>query len=78
MLPLLRQVIFGEYGLNRTSWLARSTIDAFGRVYIEHFGALEVRLILARMNAVDRANINARRVFRAYAGLGYYVGHNSS
>jgi hypothetical protein len=78
VLPLLGQVVLCENRLDRASRLARSTIDALDWVNIEHFGALKIRLVLARMNAIDRANVDAGSVFGSDAGLSYYVGHKSS
>jgi hypothetical protein len=78
VLPLLGQVVFGENRLDWTGRLARSTVYAFRRVYIEHFRALEIRFILSRMNAIYRANVHASGVLGADAGLGDYVSHKSS
>src|SRR5262249_41844486 len=76
--PLFGQVVLGEDRLDGTGRLARSTVDALGRVDIEHLGALEIGLILARMNAVDRADVYTSGVLGPDAGLGYYVSHKSS
>src|SRR5262249_9135618 len=78
VLPLLGQIIFSEDRLDGAGRLASSAVDALGWVNVEHFRALEIGFILARMNAINGADVNARGVFGAYAGLGYNVSHKSS
>src|ERR1044071_8951116 len=75
--PLLRQIVFGEDRLHGTGRLARATIDAFIRVNVEQFGSFKLRFILARMNAIDRANVYTCRVLRPYAGFCNNISHLS-
>jgi hypothetical protein len=75
MLPLLGNIVFGEDGLDRARRLASSAINAFIRVYVEHFGRLEIRLVLSRVDAIDRTNIHTGRVLSPYAGLSNNVCH---
>jgi hypothetical protein len=44
---------------------------------IKHLGRRELGFILARMNAIDRADIDARRILRADARFGDDVRHES-
>src|SRR5688572_30197270 len=39
--------------------------------------SLEISLVLARMNAIDRADVNTSRVLRAYTGFSDDVSHKS-
>jgi hypothetical protein len=75
--PLLRGIIFGEDCLDGACRLARATIDALIRVNVEHLGPLESILVLARVDAVYGANVNACRVLRPDAGFCNNVRHLS-
>jgi len=75
MFPLLGGVIFSKDGLDRARRLASAAINAFIRMYVEHFGRLECGLVLARMDAIDRTNIHTSRILRPYAGLSNNVCH---
>jgi hypothetical protein len=75
--PLLWSIIFGEDGLDRACRFARAAIDAFIRVNVEHLCALESILVLARMDAIYGANVNACRVLRSNAGFCNNVCHLS-
>src|SRR6266481_2798084 len=77
-LPLFRQVFQGKNGGYRANRNAGATIDAFRRVDIQLLFAVELRLILARVDAVDRADIHARGVFCANARLCDHVSHSTS
>src|SRR5438128_4953322 len=77
VLPLLRQVVFGEDGLHGAGRLARAAVNAFVRVDIEQLCPLELRLILARMDAVHRTNVYAGRVLGPYAGFRNNISHLS-
>src|SRR6476469_9260551 len=57
---------------------ARAAVDALLRVDVEHRHRRELRLVLARMDAVDRADIDARGVFGADARIGDDEGHDDS
>src|SRR5687768_14539882 len=57
----------GKDRLGRAFGLAHAAIDAFARVDDEH--------VLALIEAVDRANLDAVHIFAADAGIGDDVGH---
>jgi hypothetical protein len=73
--PLFGTIIFREDGLDRTSRLASSAIDALIGVDVEHLGCFEGLFILARMNAIYRANVDTGGVFGPNAGLRYHISH---
>ncbi len=66
--PLLRHGILGKDGGYWTFWLAGATIDALVRV--------DVVLVFTLIDAVNGANLDARRVLGSNAGLGNNVWHN--
>src|SRR5947208_10006314 len=68
-------MVVGEAGIHRAVLVARVAVDALLRVDVEHLDAVVVGLVGGRMDAVDRADLNARIVLRADAGLGDHVGH---
>jgi hypothetical protein len=76
--PLLRQIFQSENGSHRANRNARAAIDAF------HWANVKLRLgfkfgfILARVNAVNRANVHASGVLGSYTGLSNYVRHRDS
>src|SRR5207245_6878203 len=57
---------------------ARAAVDAFRGMDIQLRFALEIRFILARMNAIHGADIHTGGVFCADAGLGNHVSHSRS
>src|SRR5690242_14529959 len=76
--PLLRQIFESKNGGYRTNGDACAAIDAFGGMDVKlRFGG-EFRLILARMDAVHRADIHTSSVFCADARLGDHVSHSRS
>jgi hypothetical protein len=75
MLPLLRQIILGEDGLNRTSRLASSAIDTLVGVDIKHLSSLKIPLVLPRMYAINRANVHTRSILGPNTGFRYYISH---
>src|ERR1700740_2352344 len=76
--PLLRQIFEGKNRGHRTKGNAGAAVDAFEGVDVQlRFGG-EFCLILARMNAIHRANVHARGVFSADAGLGDHISHSGS
>src|SRR4029079_565159 len=78
VLPLVRHFVEREDGFHRARRHAGAAIDALVRLDEEHLGGFEGRLVLARMNAVDRTHVDAGRVLRADAGFRDYVSHRSS
>src|SRR5262245_38918239 len=73
--PLPRCLVEGEDRLNRTGRHTRPTVDALVGMNIKHFGRGKARFVLARMNAVDRADVDAGRILGAYARLADDVCH---
>jgi hypothetical protein len=76
VLPLLGQVFQGKNGGNGTNGHASATIDALDWTYIKLGFALISWFILARVDAIDGANIHASGIFGANARLSYDVGHH--
>lgn len=75
VLPLLGEIVFGEDRLDRASWFASSAVDAFVGMDVEQFRGLELGFVLARMNAIYRADVYASRVLGPYAGFSDNVRH---
>jgi hypothetical protein len=68
MLPFLRQGVVLEDSLNGTNGLAGPTINALYGVDIELTRLTEgFRLVLRRMNAVNRTDIHTGGIFYIYA-----------
>jgi hypothetical protein len=65
--PLLGHIFIAVNRFHRAGGLTRAAIDAFIRIDVQMFNRLEIRLILARVNAIYWANVNARGVFCADA-----------
>src|SRR3954469_8412122 len=76
--PFGRQIILGEDGGHGAFIDAHVAVDAGVGIDVEHFFFLEIRFILLGMNAIDRADHDAGRVFGTDAGLGDDVGHEGS
>src|SRR5882724_6270104 len=76
--PLFRQILQRKNRRHRTHWHARAAVDAFRRIDVQLLLGLEPGLVLARMNAVHRADVHARSVLGADARLGDYVSHSTS
>ena len=68
-LPLSGGLVEGEDRLNGTHRHAGAAVDALVRVDIQHLRLGKPGLILTRVNAVHRADIDTGRIFRADAGL---------
>src|SRR5260370_8018842 len=62
-IPLFRQILEGKNGGHRADRDASSTIDTFGGMDIQLCLTLEIPFILARMNAVPRADIHTNALF---------------
>src|SRR5436853_362423 len=75
VLPLFGRVVLRKDRLHRARWLASSAIDAFIRVDIQHLRGLKICFVLTRVNAVNRTNVNACSILRAYAGFRNYICH---
>src|SRR5206468_11841764 len=57
-------------GGNGTCWHARAAVDALLGVNVQHRRLLELGLVLARVDAIHRADVDAGRVLRADARVG--------
>src|SRR5215470_19034885 len=67
LLPLPRDRLLGEDRGHGTGRLTVSALNADVRIDVEHLRGGEVRLVLARMDAIHRANVDAGRVLRSDA-----------
>ena len=67
--PLFREIFESKNSGHGANRYARATIDAFGWVDVELSLRLESRLILARMDAVHRADVDAGGIFGFNAGV---------
>src|SRR3954468_4066587 len=74
-LPLVGQLVLGEARVDRARLDAGVAVDALLWVNVELLYLVVVRLLGCRMDAVDRAHLDARVVLRADARLGDDVGH---
>src|SRR4051794_38440856 len=75
MLPLLRYQILREDGLDGTGRLARAAVDADLGIDVEHRIFGESSLVFPRVDAVDRADINAGGVLRSDTRFSDHVSH---
>lgn len=67
--PLFGDIFVPEDGFDGAGRLAGSAIDAFIGVDIEHFSGLVFGFILARVDAIDGADIDAGGILGADAGF---------
>src|SRR5579884_1482566 len=74
-LPLRRDRALLEDRADGAGGLAGAAVNALVRIDVEHLDGLEVGLALGRVDAVNRADVHARRVFHADARLGDYIRH---
>src|SRR5581483_9589251 len=77
VLPLGRHVALGINSADRADRLAGAAVDARVRVDVQHRLVVETRLARVRVDAVDRAGLDAGLVLRTDAGLADHVGHRS-
>src|SRR5581483_6615736 len=76
MFPLLGGRRFLENRLHRADRLAGAAVDAFFGIDVELFLFFEfLGLVFSRMDAIDRAHIDAGGVLGVYARLGNDIGH---
>src|SRR5215218_8122057 len=76
--PLVRELVLGEARVDGAGLDARVAVDALLGVDVELLDLVVVGLIRRRVDAVDRADLDARVVLGADAGLCDDVGHISS
>src|SRR5487761_659126 len=74
-LPFLREIVERENRSHGADGNTGSAVNALQRADVKLGLAFIRRLILARMDTIDRAYIHARGVFRSDAGLSNHVGH---
>jgi hypothetical protein len=71
-------VLVPENRFDRTFLDALIAVDTYLRIDIKHLRRCEIRFMLGRMDAVNRADHNARGVFHANAGFGNHISHFAS
>src|SRR3954449_6326510 len=76
--PLVRHLVLGEAGVDRARLDAGVAVDALLRVDVELLDVVVVGLVGRRVDAVDRAHLDARVVLLPDAGLGDDVGHGGN
>src|SRR5581483_4245976 len=76
MLPFFRQVIQGEDSRDRADRHAGTAVDAFHGIDVEHRDIGIIRLVLARMNAINGTHIHACRIFGVDAWFRNNVRHS--
>src|ERR1051325_1284366 len=76
VLPLFRRLVERENRLHRTRRNAGAAVDALVRMDEQLVRTFELGLVLPRMDAVDRADIDTGGVLRADAGFGNDIRHS--
>jgi hypothetical protein len=76
--PLLRQIFQGKDRCHRADRDAGAAVNAFHGTDIQLRLGLECRFIFPRVDAIDRADIDACRVLGSDTGLCDYVRHRDS
>jgi len=75
LFPLLRSCGLFKNSSNGTGRLTGPAIYTLIRIDVKLFSGLKAFLILGRMNAINRADIDARGIFDANTRLSNYIGH---
>src|SRR5437588_4479085 len=75
LLPLVRELVLREAGIDRAGLDAGVAVDALVGVDVEHLDGVVVGLVRGRVDAVDRADLDTRVVLGPDAGLCDYVRH---
>src|SRR5918998_1467860 len=73
--PLLGQLVLGEARVHGAGLDAGIAVDALLGIDEEHLDLVVVGLVGRRMDAVDRADLDAGVVLGSDAGLGDDIGH---
>jgi len=76
--PPIGNIIEGENRGDGAHWHTCSAINALHRIDVELGLRFEIHFVFFRVNAIDRARINARSIFHVDARLGNHVGHEDS
>jgi heme/copper-type cytochrome/quinol oxidase subunit 4 len=69
MLPLLRHIFVAEDRFDRTSWLARATINTLIGIDVEMFDGFKLSFIFAWVDAINRANVHTSGVLGSNTGF---------
>jgi len=78
LLPFFREILEGKDSGNGANRDASATVNAFHGIDVQHGFGLISRLVFARMDAIDRANINTGGILCVDARFGNYVSHSRS
>src|SRR5439155_20801957 len=73
--PLVWRFVERKNRVDRAGRHTRAAVNTLVRMNIEHFGCLERRFVLPRVNAIDRTHVDACRVLRSHARLADDVRH---
>ena len=76
ILPFFRDIFFGEDRLHWADSRARAAIDARGGIDVKLGNTGKIALVLTRMDAIDRADLEAVAGFGIYARLCDNKWHN--
>jgi len=76
--PLFGQIIRWEDRLHRTFVDAQTAVDACVRIDVELLRSVVTSSFLHWMNAINRADINARSVLGSNAGFSNHMRHECS
>src|SRR5580700_11705851 len=76
-MPLLRQIFQSEDRGHRADRDAGAAVDTLRGINIELCDLFMLRLIFARVDAIDGTDVDAGSVFCADAGLSDYVSHSN-
>src|SRR5579864_1218630 len=76
--PLLRQIFQGKDRRHRADRDAGAAVNAFHGTDVQLRLVLEFGFIFSRMDAIDRADVDAGGVFGSDTGLSDYVRHRDS
>lgn len=74
--PSIWKITFGTDRVDRTDWNACSTIDTSHWIDKEHRDGSKIWFILCRMDALNRAGINACGIFYSDARFCNDIGHD--
>ena len=75
--PGVRRLVERKNGLDRTGRHARAAIDALIGVNEQHFAQCKTRLVLPRMDTIDRADIHTRSVLGSHTRFADDVRHST-
>src|SRR4026209_1082404 len=76
-LPLVGQLVLGKAGVHRAGLDTGVAVDALLGIDVEHLDLVVIRLVRGRMDAIDRAYLDAGVVLGSDAGFSDHVGRMS-